>query len=360
MKKGLFFLLIIAFISAFNGFSQQRKPAISFKQEKFDFGQIKESNGTVNHVFEFTNTGSSPILITNVVASCGCTTPEWSKQPIVPGAKGFVKAIYNPTGRPGAFDKTITVSSNADRPTVVLRITGTVVAKPVVVEPTYSEVMGDIKMKRRYISFDNIYPGTPKTETIDIINTGKTTASIAFQNLPAYLKIAVKPNILKANQKGVLEVTYDASKKGDWGFVSDYLKLSINGKQDATYTISLSATIKEDFSKLSPAQLASAPKIIFEKATYDFGTIKKGKKVEYEFNFTNQGKTDLILRKITSTCGCTTINPKEMTIKPGASSSLKVVFDSNGKEGAQNKGITIYSNDPKNSETSLLVKGMVE
>jgi len=360
MKNKTFFLLIIAFLSVSNSFSQQRKPTISFKHEKFDFGQIKESEGTVTHVFEFTNTGSSPILITNAVASCGCTTPDWSKQPIIPGAKGFVKAIYNPSGRPGAFDKTITVTSNADRPTVVLKITGMVVSKPVVVEPTYSEVMGDIKMKRRYISFDNVYLGTPKTETIDIINTGKIPATIAFLNLPAYLKVVVKPNILKANQKGVIEVTYDAAKKNDWGFVSDYIKFVINNKQDVAYTISLSATIKEDFSKQTPAQLANAPKIVFDKTTYDFGKIKEGQKVEYEFNFTNQGKTDLNLRKITSTCGCTTINPKEMVIKPGASSSLKVIFDSNGKKGSQNKGITIYSNDPKNSEVSLLVKGTVE
>lgn len=83
-----------------------------FKQSIHDFGTIQEGP-TAEHEFEFTNTGKEPIIISNVGASCGCTTPSYSKDPVLPGKKGTVKAIYNTQGRVAPFTKTITITSNA-------------------------------------------------------------------------------------------------------------------------------------------------------------------------------------------------------------------------------------------------------
>lgn len=104
---------------------------ITFKAMEHDFGQIKENDGPVTHKFEFTNTGKEPLILSNVRASCGCTTPEWTKEPIPPKGKGFVQATYNPKNRPNNFQKTITVTSNADEPNVILTIKGFVIPAPV-------------------------------------------------------------------------------------------------------------------------------------------------------------------------------------------------------------------------------------
>ncbi len=80
--------------------------------------------------FEVTNTGTAPVVITSAQASCGCTTPEWSKDPIMPGGKSVIKVGYNTSGRPGPFNKTITVMSNAENATTILTIKGDVTAKP--------------------------------------------------------------------------------------------------------------------------------------------------------------------------------------------------------------------------------------
>jgi hypothetical protein len=92
-----------------------------------DFGTIKESAGSVSTVFTITNTGKEPLILVNVKASCGCTTPEWTKEPIAPGKQGQIKATYNPANRPGAFNKTITVSSNGSPSSLTLNIKGEVV-----------------------------------------------------------------------------------------------------------------------------------------------------------------------------------------------------------------------------------------
>ena len=98
-----------------------------FKFSVHDFGTIQEGP-TADHEFEFTNTGKEPIIISNVSASCGCTTPSYSKEPVLPGKKGSIKASYNTQGRVAPFTKTITITSNAG--VKVLTIKGEVEKAP--------------------------------------------------------------------------------------------------------------------------------------------------------------------------------------------------------------------------------------
>lgn len=100
---------------------------MAFKSEVHDFGAVPEGPAA-EHEFVFTNTGKEPINIESVHASCGCTTPSYSKEPILPGKSGKIKASYATAGRPNAFTKTITVKSNAG--TKVLTITGNVEKAP--------------------------------------------------------------------------------------------------------------------------------------------------------------------------------------------------------------------------------------
>ena len=97
-----------------------------FEAQNFDFGKIKQGV-PATHEFTFTNKSKVTMVITGVQASCGCTTPDWSKNPIPPGGQGFVKATYNAAGV-GAFDKSVTVTANVEAGAIPLRIHGEVVA----------------------------------------------------------------------------------------------------------------------------------------------------------------------------------------------------------------------------------------
>jgi len=99
----------------------------SFTEETFDFGTVPRGT-PVSHEFNFTNTGKEPIVISNVQASCGCTTPSWPKEPILPGKTSVIKVQYN-AANPGGFNKSVTITSNAKAPTKVLYIKGTVQAQ---------------------------------------------------------------------------------------------------------------------------------------------------------------------------------------------------------------------------------------
>ena len=124
-KKRLF--LLSAFAMLFTLTVNAQVPGIKFERDVYDFDLIREEDGVVTTVFEFINDGNAPLIINSVVASCGCTAVDWTREPVPVAGKGFIKVSYNPKGRPGSFSKSVTVRSNASEEPVVLRIKGKVV-----------------------------------------------------------------------------------------------------------------------------------------------------------------------------------------------------------------------------------------
>ncbi len=100
--------------------------AFKFEQTEHDFGTLDEGP-KVTHVFNFTNTGKEPLIITSARASCGCTVPQKPEKPVLPGEVGEITVTYNTKGRVGNFNKAITLTSNAKKSTFILKIKGEVV-----------------------------------------------------------------------------------------------------------------------------------------------------------------------------------------------------------------------------------------
>ncbi len=132
MKK-IILSLVVIILSAFGAYTQEEintnqgskdLPEIYFEKTTHDYGKIKYM-GDGNCEFTFKNTGNEPLLLTNVRAACGCTTPTWPKEPIKKGKEGTIVVKYN-TRIIGTFTKTIRVYSNAKTSPVTLKITGAV------------------------------------------------------------------------------------------------------------------------------------------------------------------------------------------------------------------------------------------
>lgn len=105
------------------------KSSIRFKETVYNFGNVREDGGPVSYEFQFENAGNGNLVIINATAECGCTIPEFPKEPIGPGKKGKIKVTYNPLGRPGGFDKVVTVKTNGKPGKVHLKVRGTVIPK---------------------------------------------------------------------------------------------------------------------------------------------------------------------------------------------------------------------------------------
>ena len=334
-------------------------PKISFEKNIHDFGKFKEADGKVTYKFEFINTGGSDIVVQNVSASCGCTAPRWTREPVPPGGKGFVAATYNPAGRPGSFRKYVTVVSNSNPGSVRLTITGEVMPKPKTIEDDYRYAMGPIRLKSNHLAFGNLKNTKTSEKRLEIINNSGGPVKIAFERVPSHITIKAEPASLQPNQKGFLVATYNTPARNDWGFVIDRMGLKINEISERNYSLVISANIEEDFSALSAEQLARAPVLSVDNPEFKFGKINQGEKVEHVYVLTNSGKSDLYIRKVKASCGCTTVQPEKRVIAPGESVNIKTVFNSAGKVGNQNKTVTIITNDPKKSKMILWVKGEV-
>lgn len=133
MNNRIITLFVVTLITLFVHFGTEAKkadgpgPDITFREKSHDFGLIDEHGGPVSYEFMFENTGTEPLVIISATASCGCTRPTYPTAPIKPGKRGTIKVTFLPEGRPGEFNKTIKVRTNAkSAKKFTLKITGTV------------------------------------------------------------------------------------------------------------------------------------------------------------------------------------------------------------------------------------------
>lgn len=359
MKRFMQLSTIFCLVVAFNVVVAQTKPKIVFDKTEHDFGSFKESDGDQTFAFKFTNSGSVPLILNSVNASCGCTTPKWTREPVAPNATGEIVVSYNPKNRPGVFTKAITVGSNAENSNVVLTIKGQVEQREKTLAELYPRQIGELRAKSNHVSFAQLKQTAVETQELELVNDTDKPIAVGFQTVPAHIKVSVSPATIPAKGKGMLTLTYDAKAANTYGFASHRIFLSLNGSKDYKNSIGVSATIEEDFTALTPEQLANAPVAAFNEMSHDFGAMKQGDKKEYTFMLTNNGKSDLHIRNVRSSCGCTAVAPAQKVIAAGQSAPIKVTFDSRGKRGRQSKAITVITNDPKNPTATLRISSDV-
>jgi hypothetical protein len=357
MKK--FFLLLML---AFSGASILAQPMMKVSGAEHDFGKFKEEAGKQQYDFIITNSGNQPLVIQNIVASCGCTTPDWTKSPIPPKGTGKITATYDPKDRPGPFNKTLSVYTNSQPEIVVLVIKGEVIPHEKTIEELFIFPVGPVRFESNNLVFTNINKNDKKIRTMQVINTSSQPVKIEFDNVPPHLELKANPVTLKPGQKGIIEGTYDATKNQAWGYTTDIVRLKINGEVDQNVYYAISANLVEDFSGLSKEELDNAPVFNVESKTVELGTIPGSTPKDVEFKFTNGGKRDLIIRYMKASCGCTAVQQgiQGQGIKPGESSTIKAVFNSGSYKGKVTKAIYVYTNDPKNSEVVLMLNADVE
>ena len=144
MNKMLLLALGLAFAGSYTAQAQTTAATtktagaqIKFSEEKYDFGSIKQGD-IVDHVFKFKNTGTQPLVISNVQASCGCTIPDWTKEPVGPGKMGMISAKFNSAGKMGMQTKVLTIESNSAAGAATVSLVGEVK------DPTAASATADV------------------------------------------------------------------------------------------------------------------------------------------------------------------------------------------------------------------------
>ncbi|MBR2935990.1 MAG: DUF1573 domain-containing protein [Paludibacteraceae bacterium] len=358
MKKMLMLAAILCSVV-----TMAQEPVITFNETTHDFGKINEADGKVTTIFEFTNEGMTPLVLTNVRASCGCTTPKWTHEPIEPGQKGQITVTYNPSGRPGRFQKTVTVTSNATVATAKLYIKGEVIPKPAKPTEEYPVQMGELRLKKKTLNFSDVTKGSKKTYAISYANTtdAPITVDIACSDNDYYFKPLVTRKELQPAETGIIQVTLDAEECPIYGPLNTEMHVVVNGQTilSEEYAINIKANIKEDFSKMSVADRQQAP-IMEYTSTANLGTIKAGKKVAAKYTLSNIGVNSLIIRRAFINDSAITLTAPK-TIKGGKKADIKVELNTaDMTPGNYSRVITIITNDPAHAVVRLHMNWTIE
>ena len=290
-----------------NSSENERVPVLSFAEASHNFGDIGENDGYAEHVFKFVNTGSAPLTISRVTATCGCTKPEWTQAPVQPGQEGIIIITFNPKGRIGNFNKNATVYTNEDGgyKRHKLTIVGTVIEKPAEnTFVTYADTIGGVGVEKKAIVYRAHKISETNTEAMYIKNNNPQTVYISWENVPDYVTINC-PDSLKADWQTEVYVYIDGPKTSEKrGRITDKLTLTIKDRDgnilESDY-ISATVNYLDDFKNMSPLQMVSAPSLEINNTLVEFGDLKSGflkGSANKQIILTNTGKSDLILHSI--------------------------------------------------------------
>lgn len=354
MKNLFFVLLLLVGIPVF-----AQNGILSFEKKSINQPGLKADDVPTVVSFKFQNTGTVPVIISKVVVTSTALTVEWPKEPVLPGKYSEIKVSFLSLNIPQRFNYHMNVITNTNLK-IRLNLSGNVVDNPDKDDLLYkTEMTNGLKFKATFLSFPRIRNNESLSDTLYYYNKGKESITLGFDNQPEHIKADFRPHPVPPGKKGMLILTFDGSKKNDYGYGYDNLVLVVNGSRNYQNRITITANVAEDFSKLTPQQLAMAPVAYVEKRTVDFGTIKEGEKVDCDFILENKGKTDLYIRKVKPACGCTAVTLGEEKIAPGKSTKIRATFDSAYKPGTQHKSVTVITNDPQAPEMLLAFTGNV-
>lgn len=349
------YIIILACLCALIAGAQ---PGAYFPATVHDFGAIAEDDGLATCRFTLINVGTEPLAITGARATCGCTTPRYSRKSIAPGDSSIIEVSFDPQGRPGRFKKEVYVETNAKPSKVRLDIKGVVIGDDATIARRYPIDFGRLKMAKPAMMLGEVTKGKLKTAYFDGYNQSDTPMSITMTAAPKWLDVIVSPDTIGAGEQATF-ITYVTSTRCPlYGLVTDSVTFAID---DGTqFTLPVSLTLAEDFSNITPDKLEKSP-IAAVPPRLDLGEIDRAAgPVSGVITISNAGKSPLEIRRVYSTDDAVDIAPlKAPAVKKGKSADIGVTVDPSRSPGALlNATVTVITNDPMQPVQTVRVVGL--
>lgn len=352
-------LFVVSLLFAAQNLLAQAPSVIRFTETDVDLGSIQEEDGPVEYTFRFINITDEPVFLTRVKASCGCTTPDYSREGVQPGDTGIVTARFDPTNRPGGFRKSLTINTRPAGAPLFVYINGYVKRKPGDPASDFPFRFGDLRIAQRTVNFGLITNQQVASREFEVYNEGSDTLRFEDTVLaPVYLQ--VKAPAIPPRSRANLLVSYDPVLVNDLGYQSANFVLYTADSARTAATIYVMATIEEYFPPMSDEEKAKTPRLQTDKTLVERSSIKMGDVVEVAFTLRNTGKSPLNIRQLKSNCTCLKYKLEKYDLAPGEQSQLTLIFNSAGRPGTQQKSISIFSNDPSEPTQMVSIKMSVE
>lgn len=353
---------IIALIfCAIYAFAASAQESLVFTPDAWDFGTIREEQGRVSHTFTGENRSDRPLVILDVVTSCGCTVPEFSRKPILPGEKTQITITFDPANRPGVFSKELGIYSSERRKVASLTVRGTVTPRPRSIEELYPfDASGGVRLTSTMAAFAYIYKGQRMQSTIGAVNTSdrKVRLYLRPQQQSGQLSITY-PHELGPGERVEINLAYlipdDAPR---YGTLRDVLQVEIDGSGNGTLLMAHGIAVD------NPADTpkTQAPRCEISQNIIKFGAVKHASAIRaLSFGIDNTGHGELIVRTVE--CDA----PLAVSLRPGdripagGKRTVEVTLDPQELPyGVFTGHLLLITNDPVRPMRRLRVAAVIE
>lgn len=330
---------------------------ITTQHEVVDCGQVVFRK-PVTAEFVLKNDGHKPLVINNVLKSCGCTEVDYPKTGIAAGESFVIKAVYD-AKQMGTFTKQVCLYTNAGEDPFILSMRGKVVGSVVDFAGSYDEMLGVIKSDAQEVEFDDVNRGDRPVQRIHIFNPTDELLEPVVMHLPSYLHAFVSPSKVAPRHSAEISFVLDSKKLRDLGLnqTSVYLGERPGDKIAPEKEIVVSAVLLPGFENMTPTKKALAPKIEMSATDLNLGSFNGKKKLKGEILITNKGKSELDIRSMQMFTMGLQVNLKKSKIQPGETVKMKVtaVAADLKKSRVRHPRILIITNDPDHAKVVVKI-----
>ena len=330
---------------------------ITTQHEVVDCGQVVFRK-PVTAEFVLKNDGHKPLVINNVLKSCGCTEVDYPKTGIAAGESFVIKAVYD-AKQMGTFTKQVCLYTNADEEPFILSMRGKVVGSVVDFAGSYDEMLGVIKSDAQEVEFDDVNRGDRPVQRIHIFNPTDELLEPVVMHLPDYLHAFVSPSKVAPRHSAEISFVLDSKKLRDLGLnqTSVYLGERPGDKIAPEKEIVVSAVLLPGFDNMTPAKKALAPKMEMSTTDLNLGSFNGKKKLKGEILITNKGKSELDIRSMQMFTMGLQVNLKKSKILPGETVKMKVtaVAADLKKSRVRHPRILMITNDPDHAKVVVKI-----
>ena len=357
MKKGFIFLILLA-LCHLNGFSQKN---LVFEPSTWDFGTIAEADGRVSHTFTGENRGDKPLVILDVVTTCGCTAPQFSRQPILPGGKTEITVTYDPTNRPGAFSKELAVYSSDRRKIATLTVRGQVTPRPKSLEELYPvDAGGGLRLTATLNAFAYLQAGITKQGTIGCVNDSRRTIRLELRPTASSGVLRLEyPRELAPGERGSINVSYlNPADSPRYGTIRDALEVYVDGRTNHTALVTHGIGVDA----LPEIGEKERPQCEYSENILKFGTVKHAESLRrLPFTISNTGTGELIVRAVEGEGHVATTLSSGLRLAPGESFRAEVMLDPGAQGyGVMSEHLVVVTNDPVRPMRRIRVTAIIE
>ena len=350
-KLIIFFSLLSVSLSLF------AQPQMKFDRESVDFGTVLLNN-PVTAEFKVTNTGNSNLVLTSVDASCACTAIEWPENGIGPGETASIKAVFDAKAL-GTFYKEVEIRSNISTEPTYLQMSGRVVANADEVTNTegFDIEMGDVRLNKDTIFFDQVSKGTDPVDEILVLNTTRASFEPILMHVPNYLEVSCYPERIPAGRTGRIRIKLLTENLQEMGLTqtSVYFTRMFGDKVISENEIPVSVVLLPDFSNLSAASKVRTPKM--KLSTTNLQVFYNGKpKAKGVVMITNTGQQELKIDRLQVMSDAVSVSLPKKTVGVGQTIKMKVEVNKDRVKKNRGLGILMITNDPENAEQIIKIK----